>query len=146
MNKKLAEERLIDWLLYNIDIIKILLKEMAYLESTVVYNDYVPGTTATDRMEKIIVFVDESMQIIKVVENAIERLSDDLFDALISIYFDGKTLKESAEVLGNTVDQVRYKRKRIQRIIRDQIDDNDIELEKIYNLQRILRIGIKKAS
>jgi hypothetical protein len=148
MDRKQAEDRLIDWLLVNIDKIKMVLQEMKDVGSTVVYSDCPNIELITDRTERKIVYVDEALKIVEIVISTIKRIctNDDLFDVFTAIYFDGKRLKDAMTECQMSSMQVRYRRKQIRDSVKENLGDADIEIEDVLDLKIASKIGLKEAS
>jgi hypothetical protein len=148
MDRKLAEDRLIDWLLANIDKIKMVLQEMKNVGSTVVYSDCPNLELVTDKTEKKIVYVDEALEIVEIVINVIKTIcaDDNLFDVFTAIYFEGKKLKQAAFDCQMSLMQIRYRRRQIQKLTREKLENSEIDFEDILDLKIASKIGLKEAS
>jgi len=150
---ELVEYKLIDWVLFNIDLIKQLLKEMKYTGAAVVYSDSPGLEVVTDKMERIIVFVDDALKVVETIEKAIEKIceDDDLFDIFTEVYFEQRKLADIPIVLREKYQKqisertVKTKKRQIQNIVRKYLSDEDIEIEFIASLMSALKINPKSA-
>lgn len=153
MKTELVEYKLIDWVLFNIDLIKQLLKEMKYTGAAVVYSDSPGLEVVTDKMERIIVFVDDALKVVETIEKAIEKIceDDDLFDIFTEVYFEQRKLADIPIVLREKYQKqisertVKTKKRQIQNIVRKYLSDEDIEIEFIASLMSALKINPKSA-
>lgn len=153
MKTELVEYKLIDWVLFNIDLIKQLLKEMKYIGAAVVYSDSPGLEVVTDKMERIIVFVDDALKVVETIEKAIEKIceDDDLFDIFTEVYFEQRKLADIPIVLREKYQKqisertVKTKKRQIQNIVRKYLSDEDIEIEFIASLMSALKINPKSA-
>lgn len=153
MKTELVEYKLIDWVLFNIDLIKQLLKEMKYTGAAVVYSDSPGLEVVTDKMERIIVFVDDALKVVETIEKAIEKIceDDDLFDIFTEVYFEQRKLADIPIVLREKYQKqisertVKTKKRQIQNIVRKHLSDEDIEIEFIASLMSALKINPKSA-
>jgi hypothetical protein len=145
MKDELIEYKLIDWVLFNIELIKKLLKEMKYTGAATVYSDASNLEIVTDKMEKNIVYVDESLEMMAVIENAIQEAckDDELFVVVTELYFENKSMPEVAIKLKVTERQVKYRKRQIQNIVRKYLYDADKEINFIASLMSALKIKPK---
>jgi len=148
---ELVEYKLIDWVLFNIDLIKQLLKEMKYTGAAVVYSDSPGLEVVIDKMERIIVFVDDALKVVETIEKAIEKIceDDDLFDIFTEVYFEQRKLADIPIVLREKHQKqisertVKTKKRQIQNIVKKYLSDEDIEIEFIASLMSALKINPK---
>lgn len=134
--------RMIDWLLFNLEEIDSYIDEMLYLGSGIIYG-YGPPP-ANDSIELNIIMVDEAKSIINTVESCIKQFEQDDFDIFIDRYLDGMVYPQIAEWRGISEITVKRRIKKIRKFIRENIENNDIEIETIVRLRDKLRYVFRK--
>jgi hypothetical protein len=135
--------RLIDWLLFNLDEIKSYIAEMNYLGSGVVSGiGSLPESDSS--LELNIIAIDEAKAIIKVVEMAIKELEPENFDIYIDRYHNDMDYSQIAE--WEEVAEITVKRhiQKIRNVIKNSLDGEDIEVETVVRLKDKLKYIIRK--
>lgn len=134
--------RMIDWLLFNLEEIKSYVNEMLYIGSGIVCGFGPPPID--DSIELNIIMVDEAKLIINTIESSIKQLESDDFDIFIDRYLDGMTYSRIAE--WEDIAEITVKRhiQKIRKFIRECIENNDIEIETIVKLKDKLRYICRK--
>lgn len=130
--------RLIDWLLFNLDEIKSYVREMIYLGSGIVSGiGAAPEVDAS--LELNIIAVDEATKIITAVTAAIKQLEPEDFDIYIDRYHNEMIYSKIAEF--EEIAEITVKRhiQKIRDIVKNHIDQSDIDLETIVKLKDKLR-------
>lgn len=147
--EKAAEKvfnKLVDWLLYNLDEIKQYIREMEVLQLTVIYS-VCPSTQDIDPLGKNIIMVEEAKQIITSVETTIKNLDPDLFDIYIDRYQNDMLYDRIAEFEEVSIITVKRAIKSIRESIKDDFENNEISMERILLFRKKLwSIEHKKAS
>lgn len=138
--------RLVDWLLYNLDEIKQYIGEMEIMQLTVIYN-VCPSTQDIDPLEKNIIMIEEAKQIITSVETTIKNLDSELFDMYIDRYQNDMLYDRIAEFEEVSIITVKRAIKKIRESIKNDFENNEISMERILLLRKKLwTIDHKKAS
>jgi hypothetical protein len=138
--------RLIDWLLFNLDEIKKYIKEMDYLGATMVFGAF-GGSDEPDIMEKNIISLEDAKKIIQSVENTISRFDGQAFDIYIGRYHNKMIYNRIAEF--EDISEITVKRtiKRIRQDVADQLDNDDVTLDYVLSLKiKLGYISLKKVS
>jgi hypothetical protein len=138
--------RLIDWLLFNLDEIKKYIKEMDYLGATTVFGAF-GGNDEPDIMEKNIISLEDAKKLIQSVENTISKFDEQEFDVYIGRYHNKMIYNRIAEY--EDISEITVKRtvKRIRQDVADGFDNDDVTLDNVLSLRRKLSyISLKKVS
>jgi hypothetical protein len=138
--------KLVDWLLYNLDEIKQYIKEMEILQSTIVYS-ICPGGQEIDPIEKNIVAVEDAKQIVSSVETSIKNFDSDLFDIYMDRYQNDMLYDRIAEFEEVSIITVKRAIKSIREAAIDDFNNNEISMNEVLLFRKKLwTIEHKKAS
>lgn len=138
--------KLVDWLLYNLDEIKQYIKEMDILQSTIVYSTC-PGGQDLNPLEKNIFAVDDAKQIVSSVETSIKNFDSDMFDIYVDRYQNDMLYDKIAEFEDISIITVKRAIKHIRELVISDFDNNEISMDDVLAFRKKLwTIDHKKAS
>jgi hypothetical protein len=138
--------RLIDWLLYNLDEIDKNIKEQVYLGAATITSGAI-GSSEIDIMEKNILEIDDAKKIIRSVKNTIENLDERQFDIYIGRYHNKLVYKEIANF--EEINEMTVKRaiKEIRQEVEEGFNREDITFDSVLTLRKKLNsIKLKEVS
>ena len=135
--------RLIDWLLFNLDEIKSYVREMNYLGSGIISGNGV-SPESDSSLELNVIAVGEATEIIRSVLAAIKQLESEDFDIYIDRYQNDMIYSRIAE--WEEVSEITVKRhiQKIRDTVKDCFDKEEIEVETIIKLKDKLRYICRK--